>query len=108
MSAEEILAAFKTNESAFPFIVINFANGDMVGHTGNMSAAIQAVETLDTVVKSLITYCHTHNRDLFITADHGNTEDMGTSDEPMTAHTCNLVPFWHIRAGEILPVRPNG
>lgn len=106
MSAEEILATFEANESGFPFVVINFANGDMVGHTGNMSAAIQAVETLDMVVKTLIKYCHTHDRDLLITADHGNTEDMGTSSEPMTTHTCNLVPFWHIRGGTTLPVRP--
>lgn len=108
MSAGEILETFKSNESEYPFVVVNFANGDMVGHTGKMDAAIQAVETLDTVVGELIGYCREHDRDLLITADHGNAEDMGTLDAPMTAHTCNKVPFWHIRGGEALSVKLSG
>lgn len=105
MSAYEILEAFRKDESEYPFVVINFANGDMVGHTGKMDAAIRAVETLDEVIADLIGYCHDSHRDLLITADHGNVEDVGTPESPMTAHTCNLVPFWHIRAGEVLLTR---
>jgi len=108
MSAGEILEAFRENEAEYPFVVINFANGDMVGHTGKMIAAIRAIETLDSVVGELIEHCHRTGRDLLITADHGNVEDVGTTDAPMTAHTCNLVPFWHIRAGEALPTRASG
>lgn len=54
MSADEILKAFREKESKYPFVVINFANGDMVGHTGKMDAAIRAVETLDRIVEELI------------------------------------------------------
>lgn len=108
MSAGEILDAFRENEAEYPFVVINFANGDMVGHTGKMDAAIRAIETLNSVVSELIGYCHKTGRDLLITADHGNVEDVGTVEAPMTAHTCNLVPFWHIRSGEVLPTRATG
>jgi 2,3-bisphosphoglycerate-independent phosphoglycerate mutase len=108
MSAMEIFEAFVQNESAHPFAVVNLANGDMVGHTGNMAAAVKAVETLDATVGKFIRLCQETGRDLLITADHGNIEEMGTSDAPMTAHTCNPVPFWHVRDGEAMPTRLSG
>lgn len=80
---------------SFDLIVVNFANGDMVGHTGNISAAIKAVETLDNCLSKLIPAIISKNGVMLITADHGNAEQMIDPDtnEPHTAHTTNPVPF---------------
>ncbi len=74
-------------------IVVNFANMDMVGHTGNMDAAKKAVRTVDACVGELVEVLHKNGYAVVITADHGNAEQMwdGSSSQPMTAHTLNRV-----------------
>jgi 2,3-bisphosphoglycerate-independent phosphoglycerate mutase len=74
-------------------LVLNYANADMVGHTGDQSAAVEAVEAVDTQLKRLVKTCHDAGAHVFITADHGNADDMGTPENPHTAHTLNPVPF---------------
>jgi 2,3-bisphosphoglycerate-independent phosphoglycerate mutase len=77
----------------YNLIVCNIANGDMVGHSGDMDAAMQAVSHVDEALKSIITTAHTHHYTVIITADHGNIEYMRHDDEPHTAHTFNEVPL---------------
>ena len=79
----------------FDLIVVNFANPDMVGHTGVMEAAIKAVETIDTCIGDLTETVEAAGGTMFITADHGNIELMKDqkTHQPHTAHTTNLVPF---------------
>ena len=79
---------------AYAFIIVNFANPDMVGHTGDLQAAIAAVETVDRCLGEIVTATlATHGR-LLVTADHGNAEMMWdpATGQPMTAHTTNPVP----------------
>lgn len=80
---------------AYDLIVVNFANTDMVGHTGDMEAAIKAVEAVDQCLGKLTQAIETQGGALLVTADHGNAEQMldKESDEPHTAHTLNPVPF---------------
>ncbi len=83
----------------FQFVVLNFANMDMVGHTGILEAAIQACETVDTCVRQVVEAIWETNGTAFITADHGNSEQMIAEDgSPHTAHTLNPVRF--LVAGE--------
>lgn len=79
----------------YDFIVVNYANPDMVGHTGNLSASIQAVEVIDKCLGRIEDAVKEREGVLFITADHGNVEELvdKTSHHPHTAHTCNPVPF---------------
>ena len=74
-------------------IILNFANTDMVGHTGNLDATIKAVETIDTAVGMIYKKVLEHNGILLITADHGNAEKMKENNNIFTAHTTNLVPL---------------
>ena len=76
-------------------IILNFANPDMVGHTGNLEAAIKAIETIDECVGRVINAIDKVNGTLLITADHGNSEQMidYKTGEPHTAHTTNPVPL---------------
>jgi 2,3-bisphosphoglycerate-independent phosphoglycerate mutase len=75
-------------------IVVNFANCDMVGHTGILEAAIKAVETVDTCVGQIVERVLAFGGALLISADHGNCEQMRAADGgPFTAHTCNPVPL---------------
>ena len=75
-------------------IILNFANCDMVGHTGVYEAAVKAVETVDTCVGRVVDATRAMGGIAMITADHGNAEEMRKGDgSPMTAHTTNLVPF---------------
>ncbi len=78
----------------FDFIVVNYANTDMVGHSGNIQAAIKAVEAVDRCVGRVAVTTLAKGGALFITADHGNAEMMfdGETGQPHTAHTLNLVP----------------
>ncbi|MES2768486.1 MAG: 2,3-bisphosphoglycerate-independent phosphoglycerate mutase [Bdellovibrionota bacterium] len=77
----------------YKLIVVNYANGDMVGHTGNEQAAIKAVETLDKCVEKLVSKAQARNFDVIITADHGNCEEMiSETGEAMTQHSMNPVP----------------
>ena len=78
----------------YDFIVVNFANPDMVGHTGVLSAAIKAIETVDECVGKIFDKIKEKNGNLFIIADHGNAELMKDENgKPYTAHTNNPVPF---------------
>jgi len=99
MSANEItelLLPEIINETA-DFICLNFANADMVGHTGIFSAAIKAVETVDNCVRQIVTEALNHGYTIFLTADHGNADFMINEDgSPNTAHTLNLVPLFII------------
>ena len=100
MSAPEILKTLLEESQNFEAFIVNFANGDMVGHTGKLPAAIKAVETLDGVVAKLLEWSRNENVDILITADHGNCEEMWPEDAPITSHTTNLVPFWYIHDWE--------
>ncbi|ELZ06265.1 phosphoglyceromutase [Natrialba chahannaoensis JCM 10990] len=74
-------------------LVLNYANPDMVGHTGDYEAAIEAVEAVDEQLGRLTDALESAGADILITADHGNADDMGTEAEPHTAHTYNEVPL---------------
>jgi 2,3-bisphosphoglycerate-independent phosphoglycerate mutase len=79
------------------FICLNYANADMVGHTGVWSAVIKAVETVDACVEKVVTTALANGYTIFLTADHGNADYMINEDgSPNTAHTLNLVPFFII------------
>ena len=99
MSAYELTDAIIPqieNESA-DFICLNYANADMVGHTGVFAAAIKAAETVDNCVNRLVTAALAHDYTVFLTADHGNADYMINADgSPNTAHTLNLVPLFII------------
>lgn len=101
MSAEEILQTLLQESQNFDTFIVNFANGDMVGHTGSMPAAIKAVEKLDEVAARLIEWSKNEDIDILMTADHGNCEEMWTPQAPKTSHTTNLVPFWYIREWQV-------
>jgi 2,3-bisphosphoglycerate-independent phosphoglycerate mutase len=78
----------------FDFICVNFANADMVGHTGNIKATIQACNTVDRCVGEIVSKAINHQYTIVVTADHGNAELMVTdNNEPCTTHTTNPVPF---------------
>ena len=96
MSAYKVTKKVLDNIKAakYNFIVINFANMDMVGHTGDINAAIKACETVDKCVEKIIPYALNTNMSVIVTADHGNAESMkDKNSKPHTAHTTNPVPF---------------
>jgi len=79
------------------FICLNFANADMVGHTGIFNAVVKAVETVDACVAKIVTLAIEHGYTIFLTADHGNADYLINEDgSPNTAHTLNLVPLFVI------------
>jgi 2,3-bisphosphoglycerate-independent phosphoglycerate mutase len=82
----------------FDFVLVNFANPDMVGHTGVMKAAVEAVETVDTALGKIVDAVRAKGGALFITADHGNCELMRDpkTGQPHTAHTTNPVPLLYV------------
>ncbi|WP_336516062.1 2,3-bisphosphoglycerate-independent phosphoglycerate mutase [Pollutibacter soli] len=97
------------------FICLNFANADMVGHTGVFSAAVKAVETVDRCVERVVTAALQSDYTVFLTADHGNADYMINGDgTPNTAHTLNLVPLfvisnsWHgkLKPGKLGDIAP--
>jgi 2,3-bisphosphoglycerate-independent phosphoglycerate mutase len=96
MSAEELTTSCSKaiKSGKYAFIVINFANPDMVGHTGNMDATVKAIETVDKCIGQIVNATGQMGGSLLITADHGNAEVMkGPAGEPWTAHTINKVPL---------------
>lgn len=97
MSAKEVTQKVveAINSKKYNCIVLNYANPDMVGHTGSLEAAIKAVETIDTCIGQVIEAINNQNGVLVITADHGNCEQMidYKTGEPHTAHTTNPVPL---------------
>ncbi|GAB3423102.1 2,3-bisphosphoglycerate-independent phosphoglycerate mutase [Haloparvum alkalitolerans] len=77
-------------------LVLNYANPDMVGHTGDFDAAVEAVEAVDAQLGRLLDAVADAGGHAVVTADHGNADDMGTETEPHTAHTFNPVPFVYL------------
>ncbi len=116
MSAYEVAEeTVKRIESGrYDVIILNFANCDMVGHTGVFEAAVKAVEAVDACVGRVVEATGNMGGISVITADHGNAEQMLQADgaSPMTAHTTNLVPFAicgasvHLRNGRLSDVAP--
>ena len=100
MSAREVtdklVAAIQSKQ--YSAIICNYANGDMVGHTGNLDAATRAIETLDDCIGRAVEAMQAIGGEVLITADHGNAETMldTESHQPHTAHTLNLVPLLYI------------
>ena len=101
MSANELTTTIVNELQNNPtdFICLNFANADMVGHTGLWDAVIKAVETVDSCVEKVVTAALANNYTIFLTADHGNSDYMINEDgSPNTAHTLNLVPLFVLDA----------
>lgn len=99
------MSAYELTDAVLPeiinrtadFICLNYANTDMVGHTGVWTAAIKAAETVDTCVEKIVTTGLAHGYTIFLTADHGNSDYMINEDgTPNTAHTLNPVPLFII------------
>jgi 2,3-bisphosphoglycerate-independent phosphoglycerate mutase len=117
MSAKGIVDAIipEINHKTANFICLNFANADMVGHTGDFQAVIKAVETVDQCVERVVTAALSNDYIVFLTADHGNADFMINADgTPNTAHSLNLVPYfiidnqWHgkVHPGKLGDVAP--
>lgn len=99
MSAPEVTTAVvnQIRTEQFDFICLNFANADMVGHTGVWNSVVKAVETVDTCVKQVISEALQHGYTILLTADHGNADyEINPDGSPNTAHTMNLVPLFLI------------
>jgi 2,3-bisphosphoglycerate-independent phosphoglycerate mutase len=111
MSAEEITrdAVSAIHGKAFGALVVNFANADMVGHTGKLPETIAAIETLDRCFARLEAACRETETVLLMTADHGNAEQMidPATGQPHTAHTTNPVPAI-LLGGGTASLRPAG
>jgi 2,3-bisphosphoglycerate-independent phosphoglycerate mutase len=118
MSAPEVTDAIipEIENKTADFICLNFANADMVGHTGIFAAAIKAVETVDKCVERVVTAALKSDYVVFLTADHGNADYMINEDgSPNTAHTLNLVPLfvidrdWHgnLKSGKLGDIAPS-
>ena len=99
MSANEVTEAIlpEIEKKEVDFICLNFANTDMVGHTGVWEAVIKAAETVDACVDRIVTSALHNGYTVFLTADHGNADFMINADgTPNTAHSLNPVPFFII------------
>ena len=99
MSAAEVTEAIlaEIRNKTADFICLNFANADMVGHTGVWDAVIKAVETVDSCVEKVVTAALENGYTVFLTADHGNADyEINEDGSPNTAHSLNLVPFFII------------
>ncbi len=97
MSAPEVTAKVVAALPDYDMVILNFANPDMVGHTGVVEAGIEAVETIDDCVRQVVERTLSLGGRLLITADHGNCEQMRNADgSPNTAHTTNLVHFLYV------------
>jgi 2,3-bisphosphoglycerate-independent phosphoglycerate mutase len=112
MSAPEVtdklVEAIKSGK--YDLIVCNYANGDMVGHTGIFSAAIKAVETIDSCLQRIVSAVNETGGEALITADHGNCEQMQDydSNQPHTQHTTDLVPLIYIGKRKLQLQQSNG
>ncbi|MDR3358599.1 MAG: 2,3-bisphosphoglycerate-independent phosphoglycerate mutase [Desulfovibrio sp.] len=103
MSAREVTAAFETawNKKSYDLVVCNLANGDMVGHTGVLRAAVEACRTVDECVGRMAKAVEGRGGNMLVIADHGNCETMLTPDgRPHTAHTTNSVPCVLLTSGK--------
>lgn len=89
----------RIDQSIYDFILLNFANPDMVGHTGVISAAIRACEVVDECLKRIAEKVMSVGGLMIITSDHGNCDEMFSNNHPHTAHTMNYVPFIILKKG---------
>lgn len=105
---DKLVEAILSNK--YDLIVVNYANSDMVGHTGILEAAVKAIETIDTCVGRAVDALLKVDGQMFICADHGNSEQLVDyeSGEPFTAHTTNPVPFILVNAGKGIALREGG
>ncbi|MDP9959450.1 2,3-bisphosphoglycerate-independent phosphoglycerate mutase [Chryseobacterium lathyri] len=117
MSAYDITNAIvpELENGTADFVCLNFANTDMVGHTGVFEAAVKAAETVDKCIEKVATAAYEHGYAVFILADHGNSDVMINPDgTPNTQHSTNLVPFivmdkdhtWNLKPGKLGDVAP--
>ena len=116
MSAHEVTekCVERIESGNYDVIILNFANCDMVGHTGVFDAAVKAVETVDACVGEVVNATLKMGGIAMITADHGNAEEMLQADgkSPMTAHSTNVVPFilcgagTELREGRLADIAP--
>jgi len=117
MSAYDVTNALipEIKKRSADFICLNYANADMVGHTGVWDAVVKAVETVDKCVKEIVTVALENDYTIFLTADHGNADYIVNEDgTPNTAHTKNLVPFFiidkewkgKVKAGKLGDIAP--
>ena len=116
MSAYELSKALipELKSKSADFVCLNFANGDMVGHTGDMKAAIKACEVVDECVEEVVNCATKNDYTILLIADHGNCETMINNDgSPNTAHTTNPVPvilidkdFRKIKNGILADIAP--
>lgn len=117
MSAPEVTSKVidEINRNYYDFICLNYANSDMVGHTGVYSAILIALNTVDTCVNQVITAALKNNYSVILTADHGNSDvAMNPDGTPNTAHSCNPVPcflfdkdFKKIKNGRLADIAPS-
>ncbi len=105
---DKLVEAIKSDK--YDVVIINFANPDMVGHTGVEEAAIRAIETVDACVGRVVEAIREVDGVMFICADHGNAEQLVdyNTGEPFTAHTTNPVPFILVNAGPGVKLREGG
>ena len=113
MSAQGIADAVikATNDGTFEVMIVNFANADMVGHSGKIEPTIKAVETVDACLGQIEKAVRAKGGAMLITADHGNAEQMIDPETggPHTAHTTNPVPFIVVAEdGKQFTLKPNG
>ena len=108
MSVGEVTSTvLKEIENDYDFILVNFANPDMVGHTGNYKAVVDAIEICDFCLGKIYEKAKEHFYELIITADHGNAEKMLNRDKtPITSHTTSKVPF--IICNDEIKLKPEG
>ena len=118
MSANEVAGAIieQIENDPADFICLNFANADMVGHTGVWEAVIKAVETVDGCVEKVVTAALKQDYAIFLLADHGNADyEINEDGTPNTAHSLNLVPLFVIdnewkgivKAGKLGDIAPS-
>ena len=93
---DKLVAAILSHK--YDAIICNYANGDMVGHTGDFNAAVKAVEALDACLSRIVAAIEEANGELLITADHGNVEQMldAETQQPLTSHTNGPVPLVYV------------
>ncbi len=112
MSIYEVTEALlkEIEKDQYKLIILNFANGDMVGHTGFYDAAIKALEAVDECLSKVIPVANKHNYVSIITADHGNSEEMWDEENNVahTQHTTNPVPLWVVNANEVKSLKSGG
>ncbi len=95
------------NSQKYDFIVLNFANGDMVGHTGVKEAIVQAIKTIDSCMGKVIEAAKANDYESIIIADHGNADNaINIDNSPNTAHSLNPVPFVYVTNEKNARVEP--